>query len=125
MFPARIVHDETYVVRAFREAAEAEIPTGQARATLIESKHAPDVIEATEQGSEHRNLASEIEVRNEPGNEDNIDRSRTCDGPGDIDMTAAREADLLRFHNPYSARARPATLPSRIAPPNPQIRLSS
>ena len=91
--PSGGIHDDLDVVAALREAPEAEVTSRQPRSAFVERQDAADALEPGEDRLEARNLAHEVEVRDEAGDVDDVERPVAAQRPGDFHVAAARVVD--------------------------------
>ncbi len=88
------VHDRPDVVHSLLERGRTRHAVGHAHAALVEQDQPRELAEALAVAPELRQLPVHLEVRDRPLDVDEVDRPVAHDAVRDVDVAAAREADV-------------------------------
>jgi hypothetical protein len=92
------VHHRADVVHALGEAPEADVPVRESRAAFVEVDEPREPGEFLIEAPEGRHLPDQLEVGDEAGDEDDVDRAVADDGVRDVDVARLRVPDLRLKH---------------------------
>ncbi len=87
------VHDRAHVVHPRFQVRDAALPVGEARTALVQADESRERRQPLEERRVARLLPVELEVADEPGDEDEIERAVAGHLVGDRDIAALRVAN--------------------------------